>query len=337
VTRLSGPEPHVARDAGYADPPPRMGFFTDTSICIGCKACEVACKEWNAVPDDGYELLGMSFDNTGMLGANSWRHVAFIEQSKQAGRQDSGLSQLPTGAAGSEPVGQRVAEVMSRIDAGALGTDTGAQPVEEVARGVPPAAYGEGDPRRDVRWLMASDVCKHCTHAGCLDVCPTGALFRTEFGTVVVQEDVCNGCGYCVPACPYGVIDQRPDDGRVWKCTLCYDRIGDGLEPACAKACPTDSIQFGPLDELRERARGRVQDLVEAGVSDARLYGDDPSDGVGGAGAFFLLLDEPEVYGFPPDPVVPTRDLVSMWQHAGAAAATFLALGVAAFVGRRSR
>ena len=258
----------------------RMGFFTDTSICIGCKACEVACKEWNAVPDDGYELLGMSFDNTGMLGANSWRHVAFIEQTK------------PTGV--------------------------------ETARG-------------DMRWLMSSDVCKHCTHAGCLDVCPTGSLFRTEFGTVVVQEDVCNGCGYCVPACPYGVIDRRPDDGRVWKCTLCYDRIGDGLEPACAKACPTDSIQFGPLDELRERARGRVQDLVEAGVKEARLYGDDPNDGVGGAGAFFLLLDEPEVYGLPPDPVVPTRDLVSMWKHAAAAAATFVACGVVAFAGRRSR
>ena len=101
---------------------------------------------------------------------------------------------------------------------------------------------------------MASDVCKHCTHAACLDVCPTGALMRTEFGTVVVQADVCNGCGYCIPACPYGVIDQRKEDGRAWKCTLCYDRLGAGMEPACAKACPTDSIQFGPLDELRERA-----------------------------------------------------------------------------------
>ena len=281
MSRLSGPEHDVARDAGYDEAPPRMGFFTDTSICIGCKACEVACKEWNGVPDDGYNLLGMSFDNTGMLGANSWRHVAFIEQSKPVGQQES--------------------------------------------------------PREGVRWLMASDVCKHCTHAGCLDVCPTGSLFRTEFGTVVVQEDICNGCGYCVPACPYGVIDRRPDDGRVWKCTLCYDRIGDGLEPACAKACPTDSIQFGPLDELRERAQDRVDELVSAGVTEARLYGDSPDDGVGGAGAFFLLLDEPEVYGLPPDPVVPTRDLVSMWKHAAAAAGVFLGLGLAAFGGRNRR
>jgi len=154
-----------------------------------------------------------------------------------------------------------------------------------------------------------------------------------------VQEDICNGCGYCVPACPYGVIDQRQDDGRVWKCTLCYDRLGDGMEPACAKACPTDSIQFGPLDELRERAARRVDALHEAGVADARLYGEDPHDGVGGDGAFFLLLDEPEVYGLPPDPVVTTRDIASMWRHVAAAAATLTAAAAASFaatlIGRR--
>jgi formate dehydrogenase iron-sulfur subunit len=265
-----------APDAGYADAPPRKGFFTDTSVCIGCKACEVACKEWNGVPDDGFNLLGTSFDNTGELGANSWRHVAFIEQTTPA-----------------------------------------------------PGADG------DLRWLMASDVCKHCTHAACLDVCPTGSLFRTEFGTVVVQEDICNGCGYCVPACPYGVIDQRKGDGRAWKCTLCYDRIGDGLTPACAQACPTESIQFGDLDELRERAQARVEHLHARGQTEARLYGHDPNDGVGGDGAFFLLLDEPEVYGLPPDPVVTTRDLPKMWRRAGLAALTMAAAAVAAFVGGR--
>ena len=163
---------------------------------------------------------------------------------------------------------------------------------------------------------MASDVCKHCTHAACLDVCPTGSLFRTEYGTVVVQEDICNGCGYCIPACPYGVIDKREDDGRAFKCTMCYDRLGDGLMPACATACPTESIQFGPLDELRARADARLATLQGQGVTEARLYGHD-DDGVGGDGAFFLLLDEPEVYGLPPDPVVTTRDLPSMWRHAG--------------------
>ena len=174
-------------------------------------------------------------------------------------------------------------------------------------------------------------------HAGCLDVCPTGALFRTEFGTVVVQQDICNGCGYCVSGCPYGVIERRPGDGRAQKCTLCYDRLHDGLEPACAKACPTDSIQFGELDELRERAATRVATLHERGETSARLYGADPDDGVGGNGAFFLLLDEPEVYGLPPDPVVPTRDMTRMWGFVGAAAVGFLTAAIGAFVGRGAR
>ena len=262
-----------AAASGYTDHPPRMGFFTDTSVCIGCKACEVACKEWNAVPEDGIELTGMSYDNTGSLSASTWRHVAFIEQIAPPG---------------------------------------------------------------DSRWLMASDVCKHCTEAGCLDVCPTGALMRTEFGTVVVQDDVCNGCGYCVSACPFGVIGRRETDGGAHKCTLCYDRIGDGLTPACAKACPTESIQFGPLDELRERAQARLEELHEAGLAEAQLYGEDPADGIGGAGAFFLLLDEPEVYGLPPDPVVTTRDLPRMWRHVATAAAGLAVAALLSGLGRRS-
>jgi formate dehydrogenase iron-sulfur subunit len=184
---------------------------------------------------------------------------------------------------------------------------------------------------------MSSDVCKHCTHAACLDVCPTGALFRTEFGTVVVQDDVCNGCGYCVPACPYGVIGRRESTGRAHKCTLCYDRLGADLEPACAKACPTKSIQYGDLDELRERADARLAELQAKGEPNAQLYGRDPGDGVGGDGAFFLLLDDPEVYGLPPDPVVTTKDLPSMWRHAAAAAGALFAVVGLAFVGRGSR
>jgi formate dehydrogenase iron-sulfur subunit len=289
--RLYGPLPDVAEEAGYAEPPPRVGFFTDTSVCIGCKACEVACKEWNAIPDDGFALTGMSYDNTEALGASTWRHVAFIEQTAP--------KEVPA--------------------VPAAGTDLQGDPQEAGA----------------TRWLMASDVCKHCTHAACLDVCPTGALFRTEFSTVVVQQDICNGCAYCVSACPYGVIDRREDDGRAWKCTLCYDRLGDGMEPACAKACPTDSIQFGPLDELRERARERLDGLREEGVTEARLYGEDENDGVGGDGAFFLLLDEPEVYGLPPDPVVTTRDLPDMWKWAGGAAVALSAAVAVSFLGRR--
>ena len=264
----------------------RVGFFTDTSVCIGCKACEVACKEWNQVPADGFVFTGMSYDNTQALGASTWRHVAFIEQRARVASERSGAPQ--------------------------------------------------GGPAGDqVRWLMSSDVCKHCTHAACLDVCPTGSLFRTEYGTVVVQEDICNGCGYCVPACPYGVIDKREDDGRAWKCTLCYDRLKADMTPACAKACPTESIQFGELAELRARAAARLDALHADGVLDARLYGDDPDDGVGGAGAFFLLLDEPEVYGLPPDPVVTTRDLPAMWRRVAVAGAGMVLATVAAFLGRR--
>lgn len=319
--QLYGPQPDVAGDAGYPDAPPRMGFFTDTSVCIGCKACEVACKEWNAVPEDGLELTGMSYDNTQGLGADTWRHVAFIEQRGPFGGQGNGGAHEDTD----------VFAAASRLGTEAASPGPRATPAGDPAGQISPVSP---DGRTELRWLMASDVCKHCTHAACLDVCPTGALFRTEFGTVVVQEDVCNGCGYCVPACPYGVVDQRRDDGRAWKCTLCYDRLGVGMEPACAKSCPTESIQFGPLEELRERAAARVAQLHAAGVTDARLYGESPDDGVGGDGAFFLLLDEPEVYGLPPDPQVTTRDLPDMWRHAALAAASLAALTVASFARR---
>ncbi|HEY6032412.1 MAG TPA: 4Fe-4S dicluster domain-containing protein [Gaiellaceae bacterium] len=289
-------KPAAWPDTYGEDAKPRMGFFTDTSVCIGCKACEVACKEWNLIPEDGLVWTGESYDNTSALGANSWRHVAFVEQSKPLLVEDEGKEDV-------------------------------------------------------LRWLMSSDVCKHCTHAACLDVCPTGSLFRTEFGTVVVQQDICNGCGYCVPACPFGVLDKREiadhshdpppaflgkiGDGRVWKCTLCYDRLKGGHEPACAKACPTDSIQFGELDELRERADKRLAKLQQDGWNGAQLYGRDPDDGVGGFGAFFLLLDEPEVYGLPPDPVVTTKHLPAMWGAAFAAGAALVGAIAVSFLGGR--
>jgi formate dehydrogenase iron-sulfur subunit len=307
-----------ARAAGWIDPPARKGFFTDTSICIGCKACEVACKEWNHVPEDGMSLLGSSYDNTGALGASTWRHVAFIEQptSMWSNAGANGLRSSPV------PDGETSGTVSAATS-------------PEVSDSAPAAG------RPDFRWLMSSDVCKHCTSAGCLDVCPTGALFRTEFGTVVVQADICNGCGYCVPACPFGVIDRRrgekgatPNLGMAQKCTLCYDRLQVGAEPACAKACPTQSIQFGDVVELRARAAQRVGVLHESGVASAQLYGHDPHNGVDGCGAMFLLLDEPEVYGLPPDPVVPTRALPEMWARAGLAAAALLVGALGAFTRR---
>jgi len=320
-----------APDSGYREAPARKGFFTDTSVCIGCKACEVACKEWNEVPDDGFNLLGSSYDNTGALGASTWRHVAFIEQPASPGSTSEAPDQEGPGA----PAGvEGLARVRGSVDLG--------MPAMRAAGETAPPMDGMLGEHPDFRWLMSSDVCKHCTHAACLDVCPTGSLFRTEFGTVVVQDDICNGCGYCVPACPFGVIERRQGDrkttknvGIAQKCTLCYDRLGAGNTPACAQACPTQSIQFGDVEELRERAQHRVEALHDRGVSGARLYGADPDDGIGGAGAMFLLLDEPEVYGLPPDPVVTTRDLPAMFNHAGVAAVGLLLGAAAAFLGRR--
>ncbi|WP_207462376.1 4Fe-4S dicluster domain-containing protein [Azospirillum sp. SYSU D00513] len=264
------------------EPGKSYGFFTDTTLCIGCKACEVACKEWNALPADDLGLKGTSYDNTGSLSANTWRHVAFVEK-----------------ISGDE--GTRVTEM---------------QPFQS-------------------NWLMMSDVCKHCHNAPCLEACPTGALFRTEFDTVVVQPDICNGCGYCVPACPFGVVDLSPDDGKAHKCTLCYDRLKGGLEPACAKSCPTDSIQFGEVPDLVERAKARVVDLHAKGARNAYLYGapDTPgaTGGLGHLNAFFLLTDRPEVYNLPTAPtraanrVEPalTAGLVTMAGLALTAAAVF--------------
>lgn len=227
-----------------------MGFYTDTTVCIGCKACEVACKEWNQLPAENggiRELSGDSYDNTRRLDGIHWRHVKFVEQ------------------------------------------------------------FSED--RSDGRWLMMSDVCKHCVQAGCLEVCPTGAIIRTEFDTVVIQADACNGCRDCIAACPFGVIDINPASGTAQKCTLCYDRTQNGLEPACSKACPTDSIQFGPIEDLRQRAQQRVQQLHERGEQRASLYGADDTI-LGGLNSFYLLVDKPEAYGLPSHPQLPTRNLI---------------------------
>jgi formate dehydrogenase iron-sulfur subunit len=228
-----------------------MGFFTDTTVCIGCKACEVACKEWNQLPaanGGANTLSGDSYDNTRRLDGIHWRHVRFVEQF------------------------------------------------------TPDRSQG--------RWLLMSDVCKHCVRAGCLEVCPTGAIIRTEFDTVVIQSDVCNGCRDCIGACPFGVIDINPASGTAQKCTLCYDRLRVGLEPACAKACPTDSINFGPVADLKKMAQARVGKLHGQGEKRAYLYGADDTM-LGGLNSFFLLVDRPEVYNLPPDPKLPTRRVKS--------------------------
>lgn len=257
--------------------PGAMGFLTDTTLCIGCKACEVACKQWNQLPMDHFGFTGHSYDNTSDLGATTWRHVAFVERiSDEAGRRPSSLKAFQS------------------------------------------------------NWLMQSDVCKHCVNAGCMEACPTGAIIRTAFDTVVVQQDICNGCGYCVPSCPYGVIDLSPSDHKAHKCTLCYDRMSDGLEPACAKACPTDSIQFGAVEALMARAQARVAGLHTQGVDEAYIYGDRAvggTKGIEGNNAFFILTAPPEVYNLPAAPELPQRNTGRAFLSTLGMA---LALGVAA-------
>jgi formate dehydrogenase iron-sulfur subunit len=264
----------------------RMGFFTDTTVCIGCKACEVACKQWNDLPADGSDFRkGGSYDNTGALGATTWRHVRFLEL------EDTDL-------------------------------------VTWAADNATQAAVDDFS-----NWVFMSDVCKHCTNAGCMDACPTGALIRSEFGTVVLQPDVCNGCGYCIPSCPFGVVARDKDDGRAAKCTLCYDRLEDGLEPACAKACPTDSIQFGAYDDLVDVAQRRVAALHERGIGGAYLYGagDPPETSLaGGLGAFFLLTLPPERYGLPANAESPIQENVVPATLAAVGAGLLAAAGVAA-------
>jgi formate dehydrogenase iron-sulfur subunit len=315
--QLDGPIPHESELTADVriQPGESYGFFTDTTLCIGCKACEVACKEWNRLPADGFELSGYSYDNTVALSATTWRHVAFVEQI-------------------SNSQGARA---------------TAMQPFQS-------------------NWLMMSDVCKHCERAGCLEACPTGALFKTEYQTVVVQQDICNGCGYCVPACPFGVIEtDSRGDGCARKCTLCYDRLKGGFEPACAKSCPTNSIQFGRLSELQERAARRVEDLHRQGVATAYLYGapsrppdrengstsglnavgsgsrNSPLPGyapgstgeIGDLHAFFLLTERPEVYNLPSAPTLPStrvgpglrQGLALVVGLAGAAALSYLVGG----------
>jgi formate dehydrogenase iron-sulfur subunit len=258
------------------------GFFTDTSVCIGCKACEVACKEWNQLPEKEDELgfLGQSLDNTGELNGATWRHVQFIDN-------------------------------------------------------VPDQTMGEGNGKA---FLLMSDVCKHCKHASCLEVCPTGAIIRTEFDTVFIQEDVCNGCRDCIAACPYDVIDIDEERDVARKCTLCYDRLQGGMEPACAKACPTDSIQFGQLDELRERAKKREAKLHAQGLKEANLYGHDDKV-YGGLNAFFLLMDKPEAYNLPnaANAVLPSRNNIGGYLGGVVTAVLGLVATVIALRERRRR
>ena len=273
------------------------GMFVDTSVCTGCKACQVACKQWYELPMEDEQAVrehraftGDSYDNTGHLSATNWRHVKFVEQF---------------------------------------------------------------DDRSEGRWLMMSDSCKHCEQAGCLEVCPTGALYRTQFGSVDIHQDVCIGCRYCVGACPFGVIEFNKNTGRVNKCILCQDRLEDGMGTACSKACPTSSLTYGRVDDLKAMAAARVHALHARGQTSAYVYGWDlgnsgvitagPNKGqavrdtevVGGLNVFYLLLDQPTVYGLPSAPQLPQRNMAPSAGVALISAAVLGVTGLAAFRRRR--
>ncbi|MFP5205262.1 MAG: 4Fe-4S dicluster domain-containing protein [Acidobacteriota bacterium] len=255
-------------------------FLTDSTLCIGCKACEVACKEWNELEQDGLTLSGFSYDNTMALGHSTWRHVKFVE-------------------------------------------------------GTPEPGLGGNAPQQ-LSWEFSSDVCKHCEVAGCLEACPTGALVRTEFGGVYLQPDICNGCAYCVVSCPFGVVQKNEEDGRAFKCTFCTDRQKDQLQPACAKACPTESIKFGRLDDLRAHARERLETLHARGMHDAQIY--DPTDtSVKGIHSMFLIRGEPETYNLPPRPEVPTVYLKEGWRSAAIQGITLIAGVALSFLAARAK
>ncbi len=265
--------------ATVTHPAETTAFLTDSTICIGCKACEVACKEWNDIPADGYNFSGFSYDNTLALGHSTWRHVKFVEDTPIPG----------------------------------LG----------------------GNAPEQLSWEFSSDVCKHCEVAGCLEACPTGALVRTEFGGVYLQPDICNGCAYCVVSCPFGVVQKNEDDGRAFKCTFCADRQKVGLKPACATACPTESIKFGKLNELEADAKQRIAVLHERGMTDAQIYNPTHTS-VKGIHSLFILRGKPETYNLPPNPEVPTIYLKEGWKASLRDGLMLLAGVAAAFLAARS-
>jgi formate dehydrogenase beta subunit len=226
---------------------PVVTKLVDTSTCIGCKACEVACQEWNDLPPEATTQTG-TYQTSPELTSSLWNLIRFREHEED----------------------------------GAL------------------------------RWLMRKDQCMHCTEPGCLIACPApGAIVQYTNGIVDFQQDQCIGCGYCMTGCPFNVPKFNSGTNRVYKCTLCVDRVSVGLQPACVKACPTSCLQFGTKDQMLEIANKRVDQLKANGFAQAAVY--DPP-GVGGTGVVTVLAygDRPELYGLPRNPTIPL--MVRLWK-----------------------
>ncbi len=238
--------------AGAASPGIRLtqtvAKLIDTSTCIGCKACEVACQEWNDLPPETTVQLG-TYQTLPDMTPQVWNLIRFNEVEK------------------------------------------GGQ----------------------LHWLMRKDQCMHCADPGCLKACPApGAIVQYENGIVDFQQENCIGCGYCISGCPFNVPKLSAQTKKVYKCTLCVDRVSVGLEPACIKACPTNCLSFGTKENLLLKANKRVDQLKAAGFGGAGIY--DPG-GVGGTGVVSVLAfaDKPEAYGLPANPTIPVA--VMLWKQ----------------------
>jgi len=226
---------------------PVVSKLVDTSTCIGCKACEVACQEWNDLPPETTVQMG-TYQTLPDMTSSFWNLIRFREHEDEGG----------------------------------------------------------------LHWLMRKDQCMHCTEPGCLIACPApGAIVQYTNGIVDFQQDQCIGCGYCMTGCPFNVPKFSQKTRRVYKCTMCTDRVSVGLQPACVKACPTGCLQFGTKDQMLDVANKRVEQLKKTGFADAAVY--NPS-GVGGTGVVTVLAfgDRPELYGLPANPVVPL--MVRLWK-----------------------
>lgn len=236
-------------------PPPQardnqleVAKLIDVSICIGCKACQVACSEWNDTREEVGENHG-KYDNPLNLTAKTWTVMRYNE-------------------------------------------------IEENGK---------------LQWLIRKDGCMHCSDPGCLKACPSpGAIVKHANGIVDFVSENCIGCGYCITGCPFDIPRLNEKDKRVYKCTLCIDRVSVGQEPACVKTCPTGAIRFGTKEDMKKQAEDRIAELNERGFQNAGLY--DPQ-GVGGTHVMYVLhhADRPELYnGLPKDPKI--SPLTGFWK-----------------------